>query len=116
MYSVPDQKLRADANYLAHQESSLVYWSCLKSGQIDKQAEPLLYVVDIGETFHSPAVAVPFNLDDPSEIEWLLVPASIEWHSIYQTDMETFIKQAKQMKRKANAAQKEREAKRSKHL
>ena len=45
-------------------------------------------------------VAVPYDLDDETEMEWLVVPATVEWHDIYQTDMEFFLKQAKDLEKK----------------
>ena len=96
IYSIPEG--RDDDNYLCHQESSIVYWSPFLSAPSSRSEKPLLFVVDLTKDFHSPAVVVPYDLDDDTEMEWMVVAASVEWHGIFQDDMDHFTKQAKEVK------------------
>ena len=107
IYSVPEDL--PDDNYLAHQESSIVYWSRLSRSPDGPNDKPLLYVVNLANNFHSPVVAVPYDLEDETEMEWLVVPATVEWHGIYQTDMDFFFKQAKDLEKKRKAETRERD-------
>ena len=96
IFTVP--KNRDDENYLAHQESSLVYWSRLLSAPTCPGGRASLFVVELNASnVDGPAVAVPFNLDYKTEMEWMVVPASFEWHSIFQNDMAFFLQQDKEL-------------------
>ena len=106
IYSVPLE--RDDENYLAHQESSIVYWSRLLASP--SGSSPLLFGVELAEHFHSPAAAVPYDFDDETEMEWLVVSATVEWHSIFQDDMEVIVKQAKEVEKQAKVTEKKRKA------
>ena len=100
MYSVPEGQL--DTNFLAHQESCLVYSSSLLSNTNGPKDVPALFVVELNaENVHSPVVSVPFNLDDLSPMVWMIVEPTVEWHSNFQHDMDYFMKQAKDAERAA---------------
>jgi len=43
-------------------------------------------------------------------MEWLVVSATVEWHSIFQDDMEVIVKQAKEVEKQAKVTEKKRKA------
>ena len=47
-------------NYLAHQSSTLIHWSCMEMD--DAESLPILHVFSLS-SIHSPLVAVPYDLD-----------------------------------------------------
>ena len=75
-------------NYLAHQSSSLIYWSCVEMGE---DSHPLLRVCSV-DSIHSPVVAVPYDLDKfesgIDQEQWLLIDPVMNWKDNFIREMD----------------------------
>lgn len=75
-------------NYLAHQGSELIYWSCLETS-IELPHSELSRIIPVSAIVGS-CIAVPFDLTEASDgIEWLIIPSINTWNDIFAREMKS---------------------------
>jgi hypothetical protein len=75
-------------NYLAHQGSELIYWSCLETS-IELPHSELSRIIPVCAIVGS-CIAVPFDLTEASDgIEWLIIPSINTWNGIFAREMKS---------------------------
>ena len=88
-----------DDNYRAHQATSIIYYSKLETQPTRRLKKKLqLRIVPVNsETFHSPCIAIPYDIDElEEEVEWLFVEPRHEWNEyIYESCMQDLINLSK---------------------
>jgi hypothetical protein len=70
----------------------LLFWSPIVSTTVAEQKQPILSIVRPLIHFHSPQIAVPYDLNDTQQSEWLfMLPRSV-WMPIFRGGMDEVLK------------------------
>lgn len=80
-------------NYLAHDASSLIYWSCLEM-EPDQQLLPKLHVLSL-KSICSAVVSIPYDLDQfencLDQEQWLIIVPVGHWKGSFIEEMPMFL-------------------------
>ena len=75
-------------NFRVHQSTSLLYWGqvCMVRDNHGQDKHPDLYIVKVtSDTFGSPIIAIPYDIDDTRlEQDWLFIEPRHQWMTIFQ--------------------------------
>ena len=98
IYADPPTKCPGLSNYLAHDVCSIVYWSKfeLEDSAVSADSEiPVSQVLMLRivptDVIHDPTVVIPYDLDQPNGIEWLIVSPKTIWMEHLVNEMESRI-------------------------
>jgi hypothetical protein len=80
------------STFLAHQSTRIVHKSGLAT---NTEERPDLFLVHVDSMFRRPAVAVPYDIEDPNGSEWLFVEPRERWHKIFLEWMKELLDQHK---------------------